>query len=264
MKIEIVTMTPDRAAALLENNPSNRPLRRFQVEAYARDMARGLWQTNGDAVRLNGDGSLIDGQHRLAACVKSGIPFETILISGLPSDVRATIDGGAKRTHGDRLSMTGTTNANNVSAALRLIARVADNTAISRYSSRELDLIFRANPGIESSVSYSSHAFPRVGSTLSAVHYIGCATGHGEAADAFVGVFKSGIPTYPGDAAHALRERLVKFRGTPTDYTPADILPVMVAVWRHFIAKTPVRVIKIPNDITISGWTHARLGLVQE
>lgn len=261
MKIEVITMTPERAAALLENNPSNRTMRRFQVDAYARDMASGLWQMNGDAIRLNGDGSLIDGQHRLAACIRSGASFETIIISGLPSDVRATIDGGAKRSHGDRLAMTGTTNASHVSAALRLIARVADNAATCRYSTRELDIVFRANPGIEDSTSFASYAFPRIGSSLTAVHYIGTVTGYGAQADAFVGVFKTGVPTYPGDAAHALRERMVKFRGTATDYRSADLLPATVAVWRHFITRTPVRIIKIPQDISIAGWTPEKLGL---
>lgn len=261
MNINLVTMTPQQAAKLLGSNPSNRNLRPRLVEAYARDMTNGLWQSNGDAIRLNGDGSLIDGQHRLSACVKSGVSFETILISGLPSDVRATIDGGAKRSHGDRLAMTGTSNANSVSASLRLICQLADNTTKCRYSTRELDIVFQNHPGIEASVALCSHAFPRVMSQLAAVHYIATVLGRGDQADAFVNVFKTGVPSYPGDAAHALRERLVKFRGSSLDYTVDDRLSAFVAVWKHFQTKTPVRVIKLPADTTIPGWTTANLGV---
>lgn len=261
MHIEIRTITPDEAAKLLENNPANRPLKAGYVSAIARDMAAGRWQLNGDAIRLNCDGSLIDGQHRLSACVASGVPFTTIVISGLPADVRATIDGGAKRTHGDRLAMLGVANANTVSSIARLIAGIATGQGrrIS-LTSQELDAVIAANPGIHQSASICHKAFRAMGSVLGAIHCIGHATGHGEKADAYVDVFRTGIPSYMGCAAHALRERMIKHADTVSQYKYDDTIVAACVTWRHYLTGTPVRQIKLVSDIRLPGWTREKAG----
>lgn len=262
MQIEIKTITPEVAAVMLENNPANRNIKRSHVDAMARDMAAGRWQTNGDAIRMNCDGSLIDGQHRLTACVKSGVPFQTVVISGLPSDVRATIDGGAKRSHGDRLAMTGVASGNNVSAVTRMVGGIATGQGRTvQFTSQELDAILEAHPGISDSVRYVDHAFRGLKTILGAIHYIGHATGYGAKADAYVDVFRSGLPAYRGCAAHALRERIIKHAGALTQYSNAETIAAVCGTWRHFTTNTPVKTIKIVDDIRIPGWTKERLGL---
>lgn len=261
MKIELTTITPEVAARMLENNPSNRNIKRDHVAAIARDMTAGRWQINGDAIRLNGDGSLIDGQHRLSACVLSGVPFQTVVITGLSHDVRATIDGGAKRRHGDRLAMLGVHNANTVSAAARLVAGIATGQGrrIS-MTSQELDAVLAANTGIHTSVNFAGKAFQGMGSVLSAIHYIGTATGNADKADRYVAVFRDGIPSYQGCAAHALRERIIKHDTAPSKYNSDQLLAAACGTWRHFVTNTPVRQIKIVDDIKIPGWTREKAG----
>ncbi|MDP2620568.1 MAG: hypothetical protein Q8P46_10395, partial [Hyphomicrobiales bacterium] len=71
-------ITPELAREWLEKtNRKNRPLSELKWTAYAVDMLEGRWQYNGDAIRFGSDGVLLDGQHRLMACVEAGIPFET-------------------------------------------------------------------------------------------------------------------------------------------------------------------------------------------
>ena len=260
LNIQVFTITPGLAEKWLENNPANRGIRKFHAEAIARDMKAGRWQTNGDAIRLNGDGSLIDGQHRLLACVLSGVPFETVVISGLPSEVRATIDGNAKRTHGDRLAMLGVANANRVSATARMVAQLAVNLASARLSSQELDRVLELHPGIHHSVKVTGHAPDKTGRIVGAIHYVGTSLGYANDADSFVHVIKSGIPAYPGDAAHAFRERMIKHRGALTRYSDNETARAAVCVWRHFITRTPVKQIKF-TDLQIAGWTPEKLGL---
>jgi hypothetical protein len=261
MQIEIRTITPAQAALMLENNPANRPIKREHVASIARDMAHGRWQTNGDAIRLNCDGSLIDGQHRLTACVEAGVPFETLVISGLPSNVRATIDGGAKRSHGDRLSMLGVANANTVASITRLVAGIATGQGRrERLTSQEADAILRANPGIHTSASVCHKAFKGLGTILGSIHYIGHATGNGVKAEAYVDVFRTGVPAYQGCAAHALRERIIKHSNEISRYSVDDTIKAACATWRHFLTDTPVKQIKMVSDIRIPGWTTDRLG----
>ncbi len=253
MQIEVTTITPEVAAVMLENNPQNRTMRKFHMLQMAEDMASGAWQLNGDAIRVNCDGSLIDGQHRLAACVKSGVPFQTVVISGLPNEVRATIDGGAKRSHGDRLQMAGVKNALAVAAAARILVRIAGNSAYCRHSVQMVQGVIDRHPGlIESATAACSIKIGRVNSIVTAIHYIGHYTGNGQKADDFVRVFASGVPTYPEDAAHTLRERMIR-NGKEALFP--DMVPAVVQTWRNFLTRKPIRVIKQSNDIRLAGWS---------
>lgn len=99
--VKIVTVTPEMAAKWLESNTHNRKLLKTRVQGLARAMTQGDWRLNGDAIRFYEDGRVADGQHRLSACVKSGVSFQTIVIDGLKEDVSPTIDKGATRTTAD-------------------------------------------------------------------------------------------------------------------------------------------------------------------
>lgn len=261
MKIEVTTITPEVAAIMLQNNPVNRNLRKRYVNSLARDMMSGAWQVNGDAIRLNCDGSLIDGQHRLSACILAGVPFKTVVISGLQNDVRQTIDGGIKRTHGDRLSMAGVANANHVSAVGRFIGSVAFGMLNANFTNHELTVIIDRAPSIHRSVNVGTNAFPGMGKLLSGIHCIGHELGQSEDADAFISVFKTGLPTYPGDAAHVLRERIVMHQGKLTAYGREDLIRATIQAWRNFSSKTPTKIIKASDDVRIKGWTPERIGL---
>jgi hypothetical protein len=98
-----MTVTPELAEQWLARNHDNRNIRPSKVRQYASDMKAGRWQFNGDVIRFTEDDILQDGQHRLQACVKAKTPFDTLVIFGLPSEVRDTVDIGAARTTKDGL-----------------------------------------------------------------------------------------------------------------------------------------------------------------
>ena len=261
MEITIQEISPEAAAMMLENNPANRVVNKAHVAAIARDMKAGAWQVNGDAIRLNCDGSLIDGQHRLTACVVANVPFRSVVITGLDADVRATIDSGRKRTHADRLSMRGVANAKAVSATARMIGVLALGQIVWRPTSHELDQVIKTNPGLLESVSHHKGDFPGMGTILPALHYIGGQIGQEYQSEKFCEVFRHGIPAYPGCASHALRERIIANREKLTAYGGDDLLRASVVCFRHFLTQTPVRQIKLGDDMRIKGWTPDRLGI---
>lgn len=92
------SITPKKAAEWLKRNVANRPLSQRTVTNYATAMADRAWKLNGDSIRFNGSGDLIDGQHRLTGCVKAGVPFDSYVIRGLDHDAFDTIDQGRRRT----------------------------------------------------------------------------------------------------------------------------------------------------------------------
>lgn len=102
MTIEKVVITPQEAFKMLEKNSSNRRLRQQTVEVYAEEMKLGKWQLNGETIKFATNGELKDGQHRLSACVLSGIPLETYVIYDNDCSI---FDYGAKRTPADILKL---------------------------------------------------------------------------------------------------------------------------------------------------------------
>lgn len=106
----IETITPDIAKEMLGENTNNRKISHQQVELFARTMAQQAWKLNGEAIKFSNTGRLLDGQHRLLACVESGVPFRTLVIRGLPEDTQATMDAGKTRTMANVLELQGRRN----------------------------------------------------------------------------------------------------------------------------------------------------------
>jgi hypothetical protein len=121
MKMELVTVTPEMAREWLESNNGNRPLRGDNVKALARDMRSGDWRLVGDPIRIDRLGNLIDGQHRLAAVVDSGVAVPFFVGTGLDPEDKRVIDSGIKRRPGDQLVMDGRAQGVALASALRLM-----------------------------------------------------------------------------------------------------------------------------------------------
>lgn len=100
VNIKINKISPEEAEMLLnEHNPYNyRKINLGTVKIYAKDMKDGNWKENGETIKIDKNGNVIDGQHRLQAIVDSGVTIELIIIEGLDPSVADTIDIGRKRT----------------------------------------------------------------------------------------------------------------------------------------------------------------------
>ena len=121
------TITPEMAAFLLSQNTHNRPVRAKIVEQYARDMAEHNWEATGEAIKIADDGTILDGQHRLLACVKSGVAFVTIVVLGVDKKAQDVMDSGVKRQASDALRLAGVQNSAAVAAAIRIAMAMDDD-----------------------------------------------------------------------------------------------------------------------------------------
>lgn len=116
-------ITPEIAGELLDRNRKNRKPKRRAIAQYAADMMTGEWNADASTIEVDRLGDLINGQNRLMACLEAGVPFPTLLRTGLDPDARNHIDQGARRTSGDTLAMAGLADANVLSAAINIRAR---------------------------------------------------------------------------------------------------------------------------------------------
>lgn len=125
LKTEVRTISPQDAKELLALNRENRTISDERVTLYACEMLDGNWRLTGEAIKVGIDASgrarLLDGQHRLLACIEAGAAFESLVVEGLTQDVMAVLDTGKTRTPGDTLRFHGVENATSIASIARMV-----------------------------------------------------------------------------------------------------------------------------------------------
>ena len=120
MHSEIRTITPEEASKLLAGNRNNRTIRPTRIAFFEGQLKRGEMQLTHQGVAVSPSGRLLDGQHRLIACVNTGIPLMTMVTWDVPQEAFAVLDSGCARTAGDALRANDAPSAITASAAIRL------------------------------------------------------------------------------------------------------------------------------------------------
>ncbi len=114
--------TPKRAQTILTScNLDNRAIRWNRVSSYAQAMKAGRWIDTGESIKFDTEGRLIDGQHRLLACVEANLPMSVMVVRGLPTDAFKAIDCGLPRKTSDVVQATGVANSRDVVATVALL-----------------------------------------------------------------------------------------------------------------------------------------------
>lgn len=121
-EFEIVTITPGRAAELLANNNHNRSVNSRSVDRLTATITAGEWKFNAQPIQIAKDGTLLDGQHRLLACVKANRAIQSLIIWNAQMDSQETMDMGKSRNVADILRLRGYKNQTAVAALGRRVA----------------------------------------------------------------------------------------------------------------------------------------------
>lgn len=99
----------------------NRKLKENTLARYYAKMMRGEWnERNGETIKFDSDGNLIDGQHRLTAQVRAGLDLWWLVSFNCSREAFVTIDEGAIRRTRDVMSMIGEHNENVLASAVTL------------------------------------------------------------------------------------------------------------------------------------------------
>lgn len=253
---EIVSVTPQLAEAWLGKNTHNRNVRPRVVDAYARDMARGDWKLNGEAIKFGADGVLLDGQHRLHAIVRAGVTVPVLVVTGLPSDTQTTMDTGAKRTAADALSLIGEAHSKTLAGGARRaliwdrLDRKGYITQGTAATNAELLATIERYPDLRASAEYADSQrkyVPLAAAPLCFCHWAlsGIALDH---ADAFFDALGSGANLGRRNPVLVLRQRLIE-NATSPNKTPENILVAwMFKAWNASRAGKEINLIRYsPN-----------------
>lgn len=213
---EVVTLTPMLAQLLLEKNPVNRPIGRYNLESLKADVANSRWEFNGESIVVAKTGPLIDGQHRCQTVIATGRSIETVIVFGPREEARYTIDIGKPKTAPNFLHMKGWADTNNLAAAISLLLQYRAtghvNHGYTRPTKTEILSAAETFRGIQDSVDICVPATKKKLGSRSALafcHYTFWKKANRETADKFILLLIEGDGLRKGNPIYYCRERLM-------------------------------------------------------
>lgn len=246
---EIISVTPQIAAAWLDQNLNNRKVSGGVIGKYVSDMKAGKWKLTGDSIKFDTSNRLLDGQHRLHACVRSKSSFQTIVVYGLPPETQALMDLGKARSASDVMSMRGMHNTSCVQAACRvLLCERAGMDSIKAFAFSVPDIlaVLDQHPKLVN-YCFPPGKFPR-GISVGQVAYISYVAAEKinqrDRAMAMLDVLKTGVPSYDGDPIHLYRERIMRTRDATERIRAEARWWTFKHCWNLFAVQEPVRVLR--------------------
>lgn len=119
----VVLVTPEIAKNWLESNTNNRNIRKVHLQNLVDDMQNDRWLYNGESIKFDVEGNLIDGQHRLFAVMLSGCSLPMLVVVNLPTLAQQTVDIGRARTTSDMAQLQGVKSSTVTAASAAIVLR---------------------------------------------------------------------------------------------------------------------------------------------
>lgn len=137
MRLSVELINKERALELLNTMPTNRNVKKANLNKLISVLQNNEWDAeNGEVIKINKEGQLIDGQHRLMAVVKTNKAVNMAIMYGCGSNAMKTIDTGATRSINDVLKL------NNVKSYVKVPFVIQSESVINkgktiRYTNQE-------------------------------------------------------------------------------------------------------------------------------
>lgn len=248
LNVAIRRITPQMAATYLESNPANRKIRKRTAGKYADAMKLGHWRLNGEPIIFDSDGILRNGQHRLTACVDSGVPFYAVVVVGVSPDVFVTLDRPLLRSATDALQLHGEANAAKLGTLLSYMhkyeRRELENTNAPAEPIVRMDVLER-HPELRDYMAEHAHSTTVMAAHLAAFcHYV-LARIDKPKADEFMRQVLTGANLNETDPAFVLRRVLLNFRmlsaGRRNNIRGYHVIALVFKAWQKFYAGVQIK-----------------------
>ncbi|WP_408951458.1 hypothetical protein [Lysobacter sp. Hz 25] len=238
-QIHDVLITPVLASTWLRRNEANRKLRQRAVAQYVNDIQRGAWKPTGETIKFSTTGRLLDGQHRLAAIVASGVAVRMCVATGLDNSAFDVIDTGRSRTGADVLVIEGVglRESTIVSAAMPLILNYQRGLvphSRTRYPNQELIETWNTQATIRRSSQFVAklprRVMPIPHSKALFLHWAFCQRDIA-AADEFIERLFTGEHLGKSEPLYHFRQRLLQLRMEGQSIPDTVVLHAGIKAW---------------------------------
>jgi hypothetical protein len=242
-------VTPEIASKWLERNTNNRAMRQHQVRRLVEALKSGRYIVNGDPIRFDVNGVLLDGQHRLSAIVQSGVSVECLVITNLPVAAFNTIDTGTRRNGADVLLKEKYQHI--LASAVGMLNELrAGRFALHTQSDNDQIVAgLEAHPGIRESVAVCLPLKRMTSVSLMAALHYEFRKINETVADDFIEDLILGSELRSNDPVFLLREKLVRNHGAVAKLPRKHIAALTIKAFNCRLGgDTPLRLVFREND----------------
>lgn len=224
-------ITPTVAEELLAKNVQNRSLKSGYVERFKRIIADGLWMpNNGESIKVDWDGNLRDGQHRLQAIVETGIEITGSILYDINPDAFTTLDTGIRRSNAEIFAMAGEANTAVLAGGMKrlyhyLMGAITNiKTQRGAVTADELLDLLDEHPQMRVAATWSgSRGMRRIGRPSINAFSIYVIMRQGESGELFLHRVETGVGLNEQDPAYVLRERLQGIKANKVEIPDYEI-----------------------------------------
>jgi hypothetical protein len=229
------------------------------VNSLAHAMLCGEWEQNGQTIAVAGDGTVLDGQHRLWAVIESGVTIVFLIVYNVRKEAMATIDQGKSRTFADVLKIKGSKRSR-TAAAIAKLTWVYDhfdremnvsacgaslrNVVLENYYDQHADVIEH----VAEAVSTGKHHFVISHMGLCYLLFL---RKHPGKAEKFINMLKTGESLHTRHPVMALRTKLIGNLMNKQKLTVRETLAYYIKAWNAFITGKNLSVFRWNNTLPV-------------
>jgi hypothetical protein len=249
--ITIETIDRDRAHYYLELNIRNRPLNQLTVGKYADLYRSRQWILNGEAIVIDDQGRLVNGQHRLEACVQSGQSFDSFVIRGVDPEAFKTYDRPRMRRTQDVLSIECFEHNSALAAVASTVWFWERGRILSQYPTPEptelLDLC-KLRPQLQASAAIGASSRKILPASIAgSCHYLFSCLDLDDA-NQFFEQFVSGTGLESGSPILVLRERLIADKASKAKLSTVYRMALVIKAWNAWRHGKPMKALRVRLD----------------
>jgi len=247
---EILKVTPAMCTAWLEANEDNRKLSQEFIDYYTRQMVTNSWPINGESLKFDPKGNVLDGQHRMWACIQANTPFNTLITRNLPRSIFNTLDSGKIRTAADILSINKEKNVYLLAAALKHIGRYYNGDVLNgrRIANREVEDLLIQHPAVREYAAKVRQAedVKWCAETVFLTAWYIASRKHKEKANNFFESLINGTNLTPGSPILMLRNKFIDIKASPLfRLSSIQKLEMIAIVWNLYLKDKTQKHIKL-------------------
>jgi hypothetical protein len=246
-----VEINPKRAEVWTGLNDNYREHVEFRSKTLSVQMSLS-WDVNGETIKFalrDGRWVLVDGQHRLRACILANVPFTSLVVWGVQSDL--AIDTGAVRQLADVLHSRGERNSAALAAAVRWMWKYeGDNLRATGEQARAAFVtllnVLQRHPQLRESVTVAHSVKEIMPHSPAAFLHYAFGLKDASAADKFFEALATGVNLQNDSAIYHLRRRLIRDRdATKAKLRLIEKLGLTIKAWNLWVQGRTCGVLKI-------------------
>ncbi len=256
-----VRYTVSEAKDILANrNHCNRPYKEKWVITLVKDYRAGEWvEDNGDTLKFDAEGNLVDGQHRLGMLIALGKPLTFFTAYNVHPDAFRSLDQGKGRTLADALAIEGVSNWAIAAAAVNNYSRYHKG-ATGEASRQKVSLTegLKVYRRMKSDVKFvaSACANNSVGPPgLMAGMYLICRRIDRDFADEFYHGVLKGDNLKKASPIYLLRERLIKNKNAKEKVTSTTMIYWFLKSWNAWMDGEVIENMRITEEDYEATWS---------